>query len=155
MNSNVSLDTCLAQAVAAHEALGVIIKTLQFGDVMTGLPLFPVSEDTTKLETIRFIVGQYYGFSVRQLCSSDRHAELAWARHVAMFMAREFTKLSTPKLGIEFGNRDHATVLHAVKTVTDRSSIDKTAAHEIQILGDILRKRFGSGEDFVPVPHPK
>ena len=142
MSENVSLDTCLAQMRVAEDSLANAIQILQMGGAISRLPLFPVADDVAKSKTIMFMVAHYFNFSVQQLCAADRHAQLAWARQVAMTMTREFTNFSSTKIGFVFGNRDHGTVLHAIKVVNDKCSISDTTVREIEVLRNELRKRF-------------
>jgi chromosomal replication initiator protein len=62
-------------------------------------------------------VGDYFKVPVRQLQSSGRSQSVLWPRHVAMYLARRFTKLSLTEIGGYCGGRDHSTVLHACRKV--------------------------------------
>jgi chromosomal replication initiator protein len=55
----------------------------------------------------------YFGLALEDLCSSSRTRQLVIARQIAMYLARELTDLSLPKIGQAFGGRDHTTVIHA------------------------------------------
>lgn len=66
------------------------------------------------------IMGQtaaYFGITIEQLCSSDRSRPVVEARQIAMYLCRELTDLSLPKIGDAFGGRDHTTVMHANKKI--------------------------------------
>ncbi len=70
--------------------------------------------------TINYIkrkVGDYFNISNSDLCSKGRTRELAYARQIAMYIARELTNVSLPKIGENFGDRDHTTVMHACDKV--------------------------------------
>jgi len=60
----------------------------------------------------------YLGFTLDELCSASRTRSLVNARQIAMYLTRDLTDLSLPKIGEAFGGRDHTTVLHAVKKIT-------------------------------------
>jgi chromosomal replication initiator protein len=60
---------------------------------------------------------QYYGFTIEDLCGPSRSRTLVVARQVAMYLCRELTDLSFPKVGQEFGGRDHTTVMHAERKI--------------------------------------
>ncbi len=60
---------------------------------------------------------QYYGFSIDDLCGTSRSRTLVVARQVAMYLCRELTDLSFPKVGQAFGGRDHTTVMHAERKI--------------------------------------
>jgi chromosomal replication initiator protein len=59
----------------------------------------------------------YSGFNLDELCGPNRTRNLVLARQIAMYLCRELTQLSLPKIGEEFGGRDHTTVLHAEKKI--------------------------------------
>ena len=55
----------------------------------------------------------YFGLTLDELCSTSRTRQLVTARQIAMYLTRELTDLSLPKIGQAFGGRDHTTVMHA------------------------------------------
>lgn len=65
------------------------------------------------IEKIQEEVGKFYGISVKELKGAKRVQNIVRARQIAMYLARELTDNSLPKIGKEFGNRDHTTVMHA------------------------------------------
>ncbi|HWC22678.1 MAG TPA: chromosomal replication initiator protein DnaA [Flexivirga sp.] len=60
---------------------------------------------------------KYFGLSVEELCGSSRSRTLVNARQIAMYLCRELTDLSLPKIGQQFGGRDHTTVMHADRKI--------------------------------------
>ncbi|MGH2875647.1 MAG: helix-turn-helix domain-containing protein, partial [Solirubrobacteraceae bacterium] len=71
---------------------------------------------------------------------SSRAAGVAWPRHVAIHLARELTGASLPKIGQAFGGRNHATVLHACRRVSQRMRDDAHAVDEIAKLAALVGK---------------
>ncbi len=67
--------------------------------------------------TIMGATGSYFGISLEDLCGSSRSRVLVTARQVAMYLCRELTDLSLPKIGQHFGGRDHTTVMHADRKI--------------------------------------
>jgi chromosomal replication initiator protein len=70
--------------------------------------------------TIATIMGQtasYFGLSIDDLCGTSRSRVLVTARHIAMYLCRELTDLSLPKIGQQFGGRDHTTVINADRKI--------------------------------------
>jgi chromosomal replication initiator protein len=70
--------------------------------------------------TISIIMGQtasYFGLSIDDLCGTSRSRVLVTARHIAMYLCRELTDLSLPKIGQAFGGRDHTTVINADRKI--------------------------------------
>ncbi|MHB2023251.1 MAG: chromosomal replication initiator protein DnaA [Mycobacteriales bacterium] len=67
--------------------------------------------------TIMGATAQYFGISLEDLCGSSRSRVLVSARQIAMYLCRELTDLSLPKIGQTFGGRDHTTVIHADRKI--------------------------------------
>jgi chromosomal replication initiator protein len=61
----------------------------------------------------------YFGVSIEELCGSSRSRTLVTARQIAMYLCRELTDLSLPKIGQAFGGRDHTTVMHADRKIRE------------------------------------
>ena len=77
------------------------------------------------IEYIQEIVSEYFQLSVEELQSKTRKRYVVQARQLAMFFAKKYTKLSLASIGKLIGKRDHATVLHACKTVDNLNETDK------------------------------
>jgi chromosomal replication initiator protein len=77
------------------------------------------------IDYIQKIVSDYFQMDVDTLQSKTRKRHIVQARQLAMFFAKKFTKASLASIGSQIGKRDHATVLHACKTVDNLSSTDK------------------------------
>ncbi|MBB3729622.1 chromosomal replication initiation ATPase DnaA [Nonomuraea dietziae] len=69
------------------------------------------------IATIMAKTAEYFGISIDDLCGSSRSRALVNARQIAMYLARELTDLSLPKIGQQFGGRDHTTVMHAERKI--------------------------------------
>ncbi|MCF2533901.1 chromosomal replication initiator protein DnaA [Yinghuangia sp. KLBMP8922] len=67
--------------------------------------------------TIMAHTASYFGLSVEDLCGTSRSRVLVTARQIAMYLCRELTDLSLPKIGAQFGGRDHTTVMHADRKI--------------------------------------
>ncbi len=82
--------------------------------------LIPGGEDASPEITAHDIMGataDYFGLTVEDLCGSSRSRVLVTARQIAMYLCRELTDLSLPKIGAQFGGRDHTTVMHADRKI--------------------------------------
>lgn len=86
---------------------------------------------------IKNIISDHYGVSVEDLDSKKRPKDIAYARQVAMYLCREMTDMSLPKIGADFGGRDHTTVIHAVDKISSEIKADSTTKKTIQ---DLKRK---------------
>ncbi|MEV6150284.1 chromosomal replication initiator protein DnaA [Nonomuraea sp. NPDC052129] len=69
------------------------------------------------IATIMAKTAEYFGISIDDLCGSSRSRALVNARQIAMYLVRELTDLSLPKIGQQFGGRDHTTVMHAERKI--------------------------------------
>ena len=77
------------------------------------------------IDFIQKVVSEYFQMDVETLQSKTRKRHIVQARQLAMFFAKKFTKASLASIGSQIGKRDHATVLHACKTVDNLASTDK------------------------------
>jgi len=77
------------------------------------------------IDYIQKVVSDYFQMDVDTLQSKTRKRHIVQARQLAMFFAKKFTKASLASIGSQIGKRDHATVLHACKTVDNLASTDK------------------------------
>lgn len=89
------------------------------------------------IDYIQKIVSDYFQMDVDTLQSKTRKRHIVQARQLAMFFAKKFTKASLASIGSQIGKRDHATVLHACKTVDNLSSTDKQFRKYVE---DITKK---------------
>jgi len=76
-----------------------------------------VEERNTTVDSIQSGVARFFGVKVNDLKGPRRHKQIVVPRQIAMYLARKHTDLSLPEIGKRFGNRDHTTVLHAVRKV--------------------------------------
>ncbi|GLW68655.1 chromosomal replication initiator protein DnaA [Kitasatospora phosalacinea] len=100
----------LNRAPVDLELAGIVLKDLIPGG----------DEDAGPEITAQVIMQQtaaYFGLGVEDLCGSSRSRVLVTARQIAMYLCRELTDLSLPKIGAQFGGRDHTTVMHADRKI--------------------------------------
>lgn len=83
------------------------------------------SKKEISIDYIQKTVCDYFKIPLEQLQSKTRKRDVVQARQLAMFFAKKYTKASLQSIGNKIGNRDHATVLHACKTVSNLSDTDK------------------------------
>ena len=86
-------------------------------------------------------VAANYGLTVDDLSGNSRVAHIATARQVAMYICREQTNLSLPKIGQLFGNRDHTTVMYAAKKIADLMSEDRNIYNVVTDLTDTIKSK--------------
>ena len=91
-------------------------------------------------QTIMTEVADYFRISVDDLCGTSRSRTLVNARQIAMYLCRELTDLSLPKIGQEFGGRDHTTVMHAERKIRQLIGERRALFDQITELTGTIRK---------------
>jgi chromosomal replication initiator protein len=104
---------------ARKEAFG---RAINFEDIRAILGNEFVESREITLDQIKKIVAKKFSVSVTDIDSKKRNAEIANARQIGMYMVKKYTSKSLPEIGRNFGDRNHATVIHAIKTVDNKSS---------------------------------
>ena len=91
---------------------------------------------------------QHFGFSVEDLCGPSRTRTLVTARQVAMYLCREMTDLSLPKIGKEFGGRDHTTVMHADRKIRKEIAQRRTLFNQVADLTTRIQSEARTNRSF-------
>jgi chromosomal replication initiator protein len=84
---------------------------------------------------------EYFGVSMEDLCGSSRSRSLVTARQIAMYLCRELTDLSLPKIGTHFGGRDHTTVIHADRKIRGLMAERRTVFNQVTELTSRIRAK--------------
>jgi chromosomal replication initiator protein len=98
--------------------------------------------------TASTIMGQtasYFGLSIDDLCGTSRSRVLVTARQIAMYLCRELTDLSLPKIGQQFGGRDHTTVMHADKKIRSLMAERRSIYNQVTELTNRIKQQAVSG----------
>jgi chromosomal replication initiator protein len=90
---------------------------------------------------VQAVVATHFRLSVEELTSSSRTNAVAWPRQVAIHIARDLTGASLPAIGRAFGGRNHATVVHSCKRVSERLKNDQHIVDEIATLSALVSAR--------------
>ncbi len=90
------------------------------------------------VDKIQNIVSNYYNIALSEMLSQRRSRPLARPRQIAMYLAKKMTTRSLPEIGRRFANRDHTTVIHAVKTITRLSEQDDEMKKSINQIKSLL-----------------
>jgi chromosomal replication initiator protein len=98
----------------------------------------PARADITSVEDIQRAVCSHFRLSNSELLSKDRHKSVAFARHVAMYLCRQRLGCSFPELGRAFGNRDHTTVMSAVRRVEQLRQKDPQVNAHLAAIEQVL-----------------
>ena len=92
------------------------------------------------VEFIQKTVADFYKMKVADMYSKRRPANIALPRQIAMYLAKDLTQKSLPEIGELFGGRDHTTVLHAVRKITELRQHRPELNHQIHVLEQTLRE---------------
>jgi len=101
--------------------------------------LLSVSNGQITVENIQKTVADFYKIKVADMYSKRRPANIALPRQVAMYLAKELTQKSLPEIGDLFGGRDHTTVLHAVRKISDARAKQAELNHTLHVLEQTLK----------------
>ena len=94
--------------------------------------------------TAALIIAQtaaYFGLSIDDLCGSSRSRVLVTGRQIAMYLCRELTDLSLPKIGQQFGGRDHTTVMHADKKIRQLLAERRSVYNQVTELTNRIKQQ--------------
>jgi chromosomal replication initiator protein len=81
-------------------------------------------QSNINIEMIQRVVADYFNLSAYDLRGKKRTKAIAFPRQIAMYITREITEFSTTEVGLEFGGRDHTTVMHACQRIESRMQTD-------------------------------
>ena len=90
------------------------------------------------VDKIQNVVSNYFNIALSEMLSQRRSRPLARPRQIAMYLAKKMTTRSLPEIGRRFANRDHTTVIHAVKTITRLSEQDDEMKKNISQIKSLL-----------------
>ena len=102
-----------------------------------------VTQNESKAITIDNIINtvcQHFGLDTNTIHTKSRKREVVQARQIAMYLAKNYTEFSTAKIGSLIGNKDHATVLHACKTISELKEVSKSFQTELEEIQAALRQ---------------
>ncbi|MBY0226678.1 MAG: chromosomal replication initiator protein DnaA [Hyphomicrobium sp.] len=91
-----------------------------------------------KIEDILRVVSRHFGVSKGDLLSQRRHRSVVWPRQIGMWLAKQLTARSLPEIGRRFGNRDHTTVLHAIRKIEGELNGNQRLRDELEDLKKML-----------------
>ncbi|HYX76382.1 MAG TPA: chromosomal replication initiator protein DnaA [Gaiellaceae bacterium] len=129
-----------------RELEGALTRVVAFCS-LTGRPMTEeVAQDVLKdvfpqgelpqvtIERIQEITSDRFGLSLEELCGDKRSQNIVYPRQVAMYLSRELTDSSLPKIGKQFGGRDHTTVIHATSKIARMIREDRSVYNLVQEL---------------------
>jgi chromosomal replication initiator protein len=124
ITSNIrELEGALNRVIAHANLMNKPLSKDTAKEVLTDV--FDTSNRQVDPPLIKNTVCAYFGINVQDIDSAKRTKNLAHPRQIAMYLCRELTELSLPKIGENFGNRDHTTVMHACEKITKEMKSDE------------------------------
>ncbi|HEV2753609.1 MAG TPA: chromosomal replication initiator protein DnaA [Solirubrobacteraceae bacterium] len=131
-----ALEGALVRVVAYHSLTGRPVDAAMAGEVLDGLygREMRTAPAVITVERVQAMTAQAFGLPLEVLLSTDRSAPVAWARQVAMLLAREHTGQSLPAIARQFDRRNHTTVLNACRRVGQRIDEDPDARAVVERL---------------------
>jgi chromosomal replication initiator protein len=148
INADPQVLTFIASRVSTNirELEGALTRVVAFCS-LTGRPMTEeLAQDVLKdvfpqgdlpqvtIERIQEIISDRFGLSLDELCGDRRSQNIVYPRQVAMYLSRELTDSSLPKIGKQFGGRDHTTVIHATSKIARLIREDRSVYNLVQEL---------------------
>lgn len=93
------------------------------------------------ISSIQKEVCKFYGIGHAELIGNKRSQNIVYPRQIAMYLARELTELSLPRIGSEFGGRDHTTVMHAQAKIQKLMNAERDVYNQIQTLTGLIKQK--------------
>jgi chromosomal replication initiator protein len=127
------LEGALTRVVAFSSLTGRAMSVDLAQDVLKDV--FPQGEAAAvSIKRIQDLVAERFNLSLEELCGDKRSQNIVYPRQVAMYLSRELTDSSLPKIGKEFGGRDHTTVIHATSKIARLIREDRSVYNLVQEL---------------------
>lgn len=122
----------IAYSSLTNRAVTVDLATEALKDIISNK-----QNKNVTIDVIQDVVANYFNLRVEDLKSQRRTRNVAYPRQIAMYLSRKITDMSLPKIGEEFGGRDHTTVIHAYEKISDGLNTDESLQHTVN---DITKK---------------
>jgi chromosomal replication initiator protein len=136
-----ALEGALIRVVAFHSLTQRPIDRTLTLEVLDAMYPLRRSPGPPSIDEVQAIVATHFRLSVAQLTSPSRATAVSWPRQVAIHLVRDLTGASLPAIGRAFGGRNHATVVHACKRVSERLKNDQHIVDEIATLSALVSAR--------------
>lgn len=136
------LEGALVRVVAYASLTRLPVSVELAADVLRDLLPSPRARVVT-ISAIQQALAEFFGIRVEEMRAKRRTKGVAFPRQVAMYVAREITDASLPRIGEEFGGRDHTTVMHACQRVRETLRRDVHLAASLKRLMDDLQRQGG------------
>jgi chromosomal replication initiator protein len=148
---NIRLPRAVIEYIATNytsnirELEGALIRAVAYVSI-SGLPMTveniapilnpPTQKVKASPETILMVVADVFNVSIEDLKGNSRRREISWSRQIGMYLMRQYTDLSLPRIGEEFGGKDHTTVMYSCDKIAQLRESDATLAETLRQLSD-------------------
>ncbi|MDO5671128.1 MAG: chromosomal replication initiator protein DnaA [Corynebacterium sp.] len=127
--------------VSAYSSLINEPITMQMAEIALREILPDAADVEITASTIMEVTADYFGITLDTITGTGKTRAVAHARQLAMYLCREFTELSLPKIGQEFGGKDHTTVMYAERKIKKEMTEKRDTYDEIQQLTQLIKNR--------------
>ncbi len=128
-----------------RELEGALIRAVAYISI-SGLPMTvdniapvlnpPAEKVEANADAVLMVVADAFNVSIEDLKGNSRRREISWARQIGMYLMRQHTSLSLPRIGEEFGGKDHTTVIYSCDKIANLQKSDSTLAQTLRQLSD-------------------
>ena len=148
---NIRLPRAVIEYIATNytsnirELEGALIRAVAYVSI-SGLPMTveniapilnpPTQKVKASPEAILMVVADVFNVSIEDLKGNSRRREISWSRQIGMYLMRQYTDLSLPRIGEEFGGKDHTTVMYSCDKIAQLRESDATLAETLRQLSD-------------------
>ena len=126
------LEGALIRAVAYISISGLSMTVENVRPVLN-----PASAEVeASAESVLMVVADAFDVSIEDIKSNSRRREISWARQIGMYLMRQYTDLSLPRIGEEFGGKDHTTVMYSCEKIAQLKNSDPSLEQKLRQLSD-------------------
>lgn len=126
------LEGALIRAVAYVSISGLVMNVENIAPILNP----PSPKIQVSPEVILSAIAEVFNVSIEELKSNSRRREISWSRQIGMYLMRQHTDLSLPRIGEEFGGKDHTTVMYSCDKITQLRETDAKLAQTLRQLSD-------------------
>lgn len=126
------LEGALIRAVAYVSISGLAMTVENITPILNP----PAPKIQASPEIIMIAIAEVFKVSIEDLKSNSRRREISWSRQIGMYLMRQYTDLSLPRIGEEFGGKDHTTVMYSCDKITQLQKTDTKLAQTLRELSD-------------------
>jgi chromosomal replication initiator protein len=139
VNSNIrELEGALIRVIAYSSLVNTDVSVTLAEEALKDI-IAPDKPKAVTVSQIQKVVGDHFSLKVEELKAKKRTKNIVFPRQIAMYLTRELTDLSLPKIGEAFGGRDHTTVLHACEKVSNEIRANDQLRNTIHRLSEAIR----------------